>query len=74
MTEREVEYLISQAVKARERAYAPYSNFAVGAAVLTGSGAVYTGCNIENTVTGLPAVLNGLPFLRLFPRERKISG
>lgn len=40
--------LLSAALDARERAYAPYSHFAVGAAVLTASGTVYPGCNIEN--------------------------
>ncbi|MEG0804999.1 MAG: cytidine deaminase [Lachnospiraceae bacterium] len=42
------EELIQEAVKARNFAYAPYSNFHVGAALLTKSGTVYTGCNIEN--------------------------
>lgn len=37
-----------QAEKARERSYSPYSRFRVGAALLTKSGKVYTGCNIEN--------------------------
>lgn len=36
------------AVKVRENAYAPYSNFKVGAAVRGASGAVYQGCNVEN--------------------------
>ncbi|SNZ10301.1 cytidine deaminase [Terribacillus aidingensis] len=40
--------LISLAKQARERAYIPYSKFGVGAAVLTKSGNVYQGCNIEN--------------------------
>ena len=40
--------LMALAIKARENAYAPYSNFAVGAALLTKSGKIYTGCNIEN--------------------------
>jgi cytidine deaminase len=40
--------LIRQALAAREGAYAPYSNFLVGAALLTAAGDVYTGCNIEN--------------------------
>ena len=39
--------LIEQAYQARENAYAPYSHFQVGAALLTKSGKVYTGCNIE---------------------------
>jgi cytidine deaminase len=36
------------ATRVRENAYAPYSNFKVGAAIRAASGAVYTGCNVEN--------------------------
>ena len=45
MTEKE---LLELARAARELAYAPYSHFRVGAALLTGSGKTYVGCNIEN--------------------------
>lgn len=44
----EYRWLIEHAVKALEHAYAPYSNFKVGAALLGSSGKVYLGCNIEN--------------------------
>ncbi len=40
--------LKEKAREARERAYVPYSHFPVGAAVLTASGSIYTGANIEN--------------------------
>lgn len=40
--------LIKEAVAAKEMAYVPYSHFRVGAALLTKSGKVYRGCNIEN--------------------------
>ena len=40
--------LIGYAIKAKEKSYSPYSNFKVGAAVLTEEGKVFTGCNIEN--------------------------
>ncbi|WP_066064138.1 cytidine deaminase [Neobacillus soli] len=43
-----IEQLIEEAKKAREKAYIPYSKFGVGAALLTKDGKVYHGCNIEN--------------------------
>lgn len=43
-----VDQLIEEAKKAREKAYTPYSKFGVGAALLTKDGKVYHGCNIEN--------------------------
>ncbi|MBE6596746.1 MAG: cytidine deaminase [Ruminococcaceae bacterium] len=42
------EELIKKAKEARERAYAPYSDFLVGAALLTEDGRIYSGCNIES--------------------------
>ncbi|MGE5484246.1 MAG: cytidine deaminase [Ignavibacteriales bacterium] len=45
--------LLDRAAEARDRAYAPYSNYRVGAAVLCDDGSVHTGCNIENASYGL---------------------
>lgn len=44
--------LILEAKKVRERAYAPYSHHSVGAALVTKSGKIYHGCNIENAAYG----------------------
>ena len=48
MDKKIIEELISRAVKARKNAYMPYSNYAVGAAVLGENGEIYQGCNVEN--------------------------
>lgn len=47
------EALVSAARQAKEKAYAPYSHFSVGAAVDGDDGKVYTGCNVENGSYGL---------------------
>jgi cytidine deaminase len=49
----DVEALVREAREACDRAYAPYSGFRVGAAVLTRSGRVFRGCNVENGSYGL---------------------
>ncbi|WP_026694523.1 cytidine deaminase [Peribacillus kribbensis] len=45
--------LVNHAIEARTRAYVKYSGFQVGAAILTSTGKVYSGCNIENASYGL---------------------
>ena len=50
---RNLEPLIEAALKVREHAYAPYSEFAVGAAVQTVDGSIFVGCNVENASYGL---------------------
>ena len=48
LNEKEYRRLAKAAIEARERAYAPYSRFKVGAALMDMEGRIYTGCNIEN--------------------------
>ena len=60
--------LVNLAMEAKKRAYAPYSNFHVGAALLCENGEVYLGCNIENAAYGSTncaertAVFNAISF------------
>lgn len=49
----DLDRLLDSAWAARESAYAPYSNFSVGAAVLAADGRIFTGCNVENLSFGL---------------------
>ena len=44
----EYDELVKKALEARKKAYAPYSHFQVGAALLAEDGTVFTGCNVEN--------------------------
>lgn len=44
--------LINEALEAQKNAYAPYSKFKVGAAILTETGNIYKGCNVENASLG----------------------
>ena len=53
MSNNNLEELIEAAKAVREKAYAPYSNFKVGAALRTKSGKIYTGCNVESASYGL---------------------
>ncbi len=53
LSETETTQLISQAEAAWKKAYAPYSHFQVGAALLTYEGKIFTGCNVENASYGL---------------------
>jgi cytidine deaminase len=53
LTKVEQEQLIATATEALDNAYAPYSRFRVGAAVLTTTGKIFAGCNVENASYGL---------------------
>jgi cytidine deaminase len=71
MTDQE---LIRLAAQARERAYAPYSRYAVGAALLCKSGRVYTGCNVENAVYSLTVCAERVAILKAVSEgEREFS-
>ena len=69
MTDKE---LVELSVKARENSYSPYSNFRVGAALLTASGKVYTGCNVENASYGVCICAERVAIGKAFTRARKV--
>ena len=52
LSEKVIHLLIEEAEKARNMAYAPYSKYLVGAALVVPSGKIYTGCNVENASYG----------------------
>jgi cytidine deaminase len=63
--------LIEEAKKARDKAYVPYSNFKVGAALLTVDGKVYHGCNIENAAYSVANCAERTALFKAFSEEEK---
>lgn len=55
----QIDALFAAAAEARANAYAPYSGFSVGAALLTPSGAIHAGCNVENAAYPVGACAEG---------------
>jgi cytidine deaminase len=53
LSEKEIDRMVEAATSVRGRAWAPYSGFAVGAAILDADGCVHVGCNVENASYGL---------------------
>ena len=52
ITAPQIDRLLAAAQRARKKAYAPYSQFSVGAALITAEGRVFSGCNVENATFG----------------------
>ena len=66
--------LVATARAAREFAIAPYSNFQVGAALLSATGSIYTGCNVENASLGLTTCAERVALLKaLSENEREFA-
>ena len=67
--------LIEAAKTAQKKAYCPYSRYPVGAAVITESGRIYTGCNVENASFGLSICAERVAIFKAVSHgEKKIKG
>ncbi len=70
MTDQE---LVAQAFAMRKFSYAPYSKFAVGAALLCADGAVFTGCNVENAAYGSTICAERAALLKAVSEGRRLD-
>lgn len=68
MTDKE---LVLKAIESMKNSYSPYSNFKVGAALLSESGKVYTGCNIENVAFGPSICAERVAFFKAISEGEK---
>ena len=68
MTEKE---LVLKAIESMKNSYSPYSDFKVGAALLTESGKIYTGCNIENVAFGPTVCAERVAFFKAISENEK---
>lgn len=68
MTDKE---LVLKAIESMKNSYSPYSNFKVGAALLTENGKVYTGCNIENVAFGPSICAERVAFFKAISEGEK---
>lgn len=68
MTDKE---LVLKAIESMKNSYSPYSNFRVGASLLTESGKVYTGCNIENVAFGPTVCAERVAFFKAISEGEK---
>lgn len=66
------ERLFKAAERARKAAYAPYSHFQVGAAVLTEDGSIISGCNVENASYGLAMCAERNAIARMVVEKKKL--
>ena len=72
----DLETVMDAAREASQKAYAPYSNFQVGAAILTEGGALHAGCNVENASYGLSMCAErsaAFGMALAIPEDREIS-
>ena len=65
--------LINEALEAQKNAYAPYSKFKVGAAILTETGNIYKGCNVENASLGASICAERNAATTAIAQEGKVS-